>query len=419
MNNKKQILILTAIFATTLNAQEEAAPAAPAPDKLTDAITQGTVNLDARLRFETAEQNSLQDSDAFTGRIRLGYQTGKLYGFQLLTEFEGTSAINDESDYDGYPIAAPNTHSVIADPENAEFNRLQLSWQYEDTTVVAGRQRVNLDNSRFVGNDGWRQNEQTFDALLLLNQSIEDLTLAYAWVDQVNRVYGTDATVGALSRLHANAHLFSVGYAGLSFGKLTAYDYYLDVENVGFEDASTNTFGASLAGSINLGADDAYTLSYHAEYARQSDAADSTLNFDADYFHINAVVGRAPITVGLGYEVLGSDNGASVQTPLASLHNFNGFADVFAPLGTHNDGLEDFYIVGTYDLPKNCTLAAYYHDFESDANSTDLGDEFDVVLSCQYNDNWAATAKYADYSQGDAGSPDSIERFSIQLDYNY
>jgi len=417
MNNKKQLLILTAIFASTLNAQEEAAPAATDPDSLTDAIAQGTVNLDARVRFETAEQDGLQDSDAFTGRVRLGYQTGKLYGFQLLTEFEGTTALNDEGDFDGYPIAAPNTHTVIADPESAELNRLQLSWQYEDTTVVAGRQIVNLDNSRFVGNDGWRQNEQTFDALLILNQSIEDLTLAYAWVDQVNRIYGADAPVGALSRLHANAHLFSASYAGLSFGKLTAYNYYLDVENQGFEDASTNTFGASLAGSMNLGTDDAYTLSYYAEYARQSDAADSTLSFGADYYHINAMIGRDPITFGLGYEVLGSDNGVSVQTPLASLHNFNGFADVF--LATPAGGLEDFYIVGTCDLPKDCTLSAYYHNFDSEATNLDLGDEFDIVLACQYNKNWAAIAKYADYSQGDAGSPASVQRFSLQLDYQY
>jgi hypothetical protein len=417
MNNKKQLIILTAIFATTLNAQEADAPAVSAPDKLTDAIAQGTVNLDARLRFETAEAVGLQDSDAFTGRVRLGYQTGKLYGFQLLTEFEGTSAINDEGNYDGFPGSAPDTHAVIADPESAELNRLQLSWQYEDTTVVAGRQRVNLDNSRFVGKDGWRQNEQTFDALLILNQSIEDLTLAYAWVDQVNRIYGADAPVGALSRLHANAHLFSASYAGLSFGKLTAYDYYLDVENTGLEDASTNTFGASLAGSINHGADDAYTFTYYAEYARQSDAADSTLDFGADYYHLNAILGREPVTLGIGYEVLGSDNGVSVQTPLASLHKFNGFADVFQ--ATPAAGLEDFYIVGTCDLPRDCTLSAYYHNFDSEATNLDLGDEFDIVLACQYNKNWAATAKYADYSQGDAGSPASEQRFSLQLDYQY
>ena len=386
--------MLAALICGNVNAQEEAAEAAAAPDELTQALQEGQVLLDTRFRYENADQNGLEDSDAFTGRIRLGYQTGSYHGFQVLAEFEGTAALNDEDNYDGFPGSAPDTHSVIADPESAELNRLQILWQNDTNTFVGGRQRINLDNSRFVGNDGWRQNEQTFDSILLANQSIEDLTLAYAWVDQVNRIYGADSPVGALSRLHANAHIVHGSYTGLSFGKLAAYNYYLDVENPGLEDASTNTLGISLTGSIKVGAAEDYDLSYHAENAQQSDTADSTLNFDADYYHFNAKLTRDPIAVGLGYEVLGSDNGVSVQTPLASLHQFNGFADVF--LATPADGLEDFYIVGSCDLPRNTVLSIFYHDFESDENSTDLGGEIDIVLGYQHNDNWSATAKYAD-----------------------
>jgi hypothetical protein len=31
--------------------------------------------------------------------------------------------------------------------------------------LTLGRQRINLDDQRFVGSVGWRQNEQTFDAV--------------------------------------------------------------------------------------------------------------------------------------------------------------------------------------------------------------------------------------------------------------
>jgi len=126
---------------------------------------------------------------------------------------------------------------------------------------------------------------------------------------------------------------------------------------------------------------------------------------------------RKPLTFGLGYEVLGSDNGTSVKTPLATLHKFNGFADVF--LSTPADGLQDFYIVGKYALPNNITLAAFYHDYESDAGSMDYGDEWNLVLGYKHNANWSATAKYADYNSGEAGSPASIERLSVQLDYKF
>ncbi|MGL1204265.1 alginate export family protein, partial [Vibrio parahaemolyticus] len=32
------------------------------------------------------------------------------------------------------------------------------------STITVGRQRITLDDQRWVGNAGWRQNEQRFDA---------------------------------------------------------------------------------------------------------------------------------------------------------------------------------------------------------------------------------------------------------------
>ena len=46
---------------------------------------------------------------------------------------------------------------VVADPENIELNRLQLQYRGLPKTVVTiGRQRINLDDQRFVGAVGWR-----------------------------------------------------------------------------------------------------------------------------------------------------------------------------------------------------------------------------------------------------------------------
>ena len=52
-------------------------------------------------------------------------------------------------------------------------------------------------------------------------------------------------------------------------------------------------------------------------------------------------------------------------------------------------------------------------------NSTDLGDEIDILFGYQHNDNWSATAKYADYDQGDDATYSSTQCFSIQLDYQF
>ena len=379
---------------------------------LTEALKDGKILFDTRFRYEQGDQEGREESDAFTSRLRLGYQSGLFNGFDILAEFEGTHALNGEDDYNPYPQAGK---TVIADPENAELNRLQLAWSGSGSKVTLGRQRIVLDNSRFIGNVGWRQNEQTYDGISLSNQSLEDITFYYAWIDQVNRIFGQNAPAGAMKRFHSNSHLVNVAYSGLNIGKLTAYNYHIDLENGAAN--SSNTLGISLAGKTSLGADDAYSLSYYGEFASQSDAGENPTDYDASYYHINALLSRNPITFGIGYEVLGSDNGTSFKTPLATLHKFNGFADVF--LNTPADGLEDFYLVGKYAFPKNFTLSAFYHDYESDSGSTDLGEEWDLVLGYKANANWSATAKYADYSSGDAGIPASIERLSIQLDYKF
>ena len=58
------------------------------------------------------------------------------------------------------------SYPVVADPENYDLNRLQLTnSSLPGTVITLGRQRILLDDQRFVGNVGWRQNEQTFDAL--------------------------------------------------------------------------------------------------------------------------------------------------------------------------------------------------------------------------------------------------------------
>lgn len=407
-----KLLLTLPLLATGIHAQDAAAPAAADTDSITAAFQAGKASFNARLRYEDAEAAGLQDSEAFTARARVGYETGVWNGLKALFEFEGTAALNDDDNFDGFGTSG--THTTIADPENAELNRAQLVWSNGDNTVIAGRQRIQLGNERFVGNVGWRQNEQTYDGVALVSTAIDNVTLVYGWVDQVNRIFGNEAG-GALERLHTNAHAVNLIYSGWELGTITLYDYYLDVDNAGI--FSSNSFGASLSIANALGEGSDYTLGLYAEIAKQEDVADNTTAYDANYYHIAGTLSRDIFSVGLGYEVLGSDGGTfAFQTPLATGHKFNGFADVF--LVTPASGLEDFYVSASCQLEK-VKLAAYYHEFDSEEGSTDLGDEWDLVATYKYNDNWSGTAKYADYSQGDATSPVDTQRFSIQIDYKF
>ena len=98
-----------------------------------------------------------------TLRVRLGGEV-KAEGFSLLAEGEGTVALDDHYS-DTLPGNGVEPYPTVPDPENIELNRLQVSYMKNGTGVTVGRQRIILDNARFVGNVGWRQNEQTFDAI--------------------------------------------------------------------------------------------------------------------------------------------------------------------------------------------------------------------------------------------------------------
>jgi hypothetical protein len=49
---------------------------------------------------------------------------------------------------------------------------------------------ITLDNQRFIGNKGWRQMQQTFDSVVIRNQSIKNLTANYynypAWTNYLH-----------------------------------------------------------------------------------------------------------------------------------------------------------------------------------------------------------------------------------------
>ncbi len=148
------------------------------------------VFLDIRPRIELADIDGFDGSQAYTIRTRLGIGTKPLHGFSVLVEGEGTWAIAKKQYFDG---ASTNSRdqSVIADPENIELNRAWVRFEKAEwlgLTAKGGRQRIIFDDARFVGNVGWRQNEQTFDAALgQTSFGLEDFTVQYISVWDVRR----------------------------------------------------------------------------------------------------------------------------------------------------------------------------------------------------------------------------------------
>ena len=150
------------------------------------------------------------------------------------------------------------------------------------------------------------------------------------------------------------------------------------------------TWGLSYAGKVG-------PVTLNAAAAWQSDYADNPASFDTDYFSVDGAYTFSKVTFLLGYEVLGSDGGAiAFQTPLATLHKWQGWTDLF--LSTPANGIEDTYLTVSGKLG-DFALSATYHDFAADEGSADYGDEWDLVASYPINTKLSAELKYASYDR--------------------
>lgn len=374
-----------AVICSLLGAMGIAVPYnAMAADAFADAMSSGKASGDFRLRYEGVEQdNALDDASALTLRSRVGYTTGAVSGFSAMIEFEDVRVVGGVDEY------APENagYSVIADPETTEVEQAHIKYSNDWVTAKYGRQVFILDNQRFIGHVGWRQDRQTFDALTTVFTPIENLTVTYAYLFKRNRILGETADI------KSNDQILNVGYQ-TPFGTITGYGYFLEEDDTALEN-TFDTVGVRFSGAAGA-------FSYTAEFATQDKDDNTGADFSAEYMLAEGAFSFSSLKATLGYEVLGSDDGSyGFSTPLATLHAFNGWADQF--LATPAQGLVDLYASLGGGLLGGQWLVVY-HEFEADEASAgidDLGDEIDLQYSRKFGGNYNAGIKYAAYTAGD------------------
>ena len=377
----------------------------------------GKILLNMRWRYENVDQDGVKDAEALTIRTRLGYQTPVFFGFSALVELENTIPFNSGT-YRSPGLNNALDRAVIADPRNTELNRAQLAYTgLNDTTVILGRQRIKLDNVRFIGNVGWRQNEQTYDAFTIKNNSIKNLQLYYGYLKRVNRIFGRDAEpYKGLYYWNMDTHIVNIAYTPCRYAKLVGYAYLIGVETRVARGNSNDTYGAYLSGKYPIGH---ITLSYRAEYATQEDNSESPsgTSFDLDYYHfkLGGACEKTKIDLGAGYEILEGDGTRGFSTPLATLHAFQGWADKF--LATPANGMEDLYTWAGIRLPHKIMLKAVYHKFEAEKDGADYGDELDCLAIWKIDNHFKLLGKYAHYSEDGLGA--DTDKLIIELNFTY
>lgn len=398
--------------ASPANAQEQ-------PAGIADAIAKGAPIVELRPRYEQVEQAGRpNDAEAATLRTRLGWQTGKWNGLQALVEIEDVRKLGPET-YDTN-LNGKTAYGQVFDPETTEMNRLQLAWSPDPGfTVTLGRQRINLDDQRFIGGSAWRQDEQTFDAARVdTRQGQFDAT--YIYIAHVNRVFGEKQD------WDSDSHVLTAGYSFAEPLRLSGFAYALDLNSSvtpAIRNQSSLTWGAKVSGKAQVGA---FRFDYAATMARQTDYGSSLLNHELGFASAEAAITNGPLSARLAYDQLEGNGTRGFSTPLGSLHAFNGWSDAFIANGakTTVDGLRDANATLTWntgvkwDYFSNLILTARVHDFEAERTGADLGSELDLMAAGSITPQVTWLVKFASYDGPDI-APAPADRTKVWLGFEW
>ena len=376
-----------------------------AADNLKDALVNGKFGLNLRYRFEHVEDDfrpggmPLKNANASTLRTAISYQSGDFRGFSTVLELEQVSRIFGGEFNEG--LGASSRYATVVDPDGTELNQGYLQFLAPvDSELRVGRQIITYRQApfhRFIGTILWRQNWQTFDAFSLSNRYLPETTISYAYVWNVNRIFGESAPE-PLSDFDSDSHFINVQNRHFQWAQIEGYAYLLDFDNA--PRFSSRTLGVRLQGEYPL--NEMVIPIYTLEYADQSDYGNNLINYNAGYQLLEAGLKIKPpqlldsLMLKFSYERLSGDgtvNGAFV-TILGTNHAFQGTADRF--LVTPNDGIRDYYLTSVM-TSHGFKFVISYHMLDSDHQDYQYGDELDMELSRSFGKHVTLGLKYADY----------------------
>jgi hypothetical protein len=422
----KKVLVLSLAATAALMAGGDIAPVEPAATAETTAPSSEFLifsNIKAkgeiRPRYEYVDMDGLDETaNAFTNRLMLGIGADLFQSSGLSVYLEAVNVVGNDDFFDttSDDLSDKGVYPVVADPDQTRITQAYVDWKAGDTLLRVGRQGVNLDNQRFIGTVNWRQMPQTYDAVALVNNSVENLNLLAAYVWQVNRILAKDSMPILDSdrgdQFDTGSVLLHASYTFSEALTLTGYGYLIQDLH--------DTWGIAATGKFNF---EGGNLAYRAEYAVQTDPSfDDVLTdptADADYYNLEANLFMNGFIAGAQYEVLGAgdDGNAPFSTPLATLHAHNGWADMF--LATPADGLVDVNFKLGYKAKGFGVAKVIYHDFSSDRGDTDYGTEIDVLYKNKIPGLKGVTGllKAAFYSADDYKV--DTNKFWAMLDYKF
>lgn len=389
-------------------------PATPAPVPVNATADPFTPYAHIRYRLETVDQDGLPESAlASTLRVRAGVRTATWHGLSAVLEGEAILRLGPD-DYND-TVNGRTAFPIVPDPSDLLLNQAYVRWQpARQLEATGGRQAINFDNQRWIGSVDWRQNDQTLDAVRIAVLPSSDARIDYVHSWRVNRIFGPDSPQGVWRDTDINLLRGSVTVAPV--GTVSAYGYWLDVPDA--RALSSRTLGLRLTGQQAV--TNGVTIHYAAEFARQRDYGSNPARFSHDYLLVEPGIGMGPVTARLGIERLSGNGITALQTPLATLHAFNGWTDRF--LTTPANGLRDLYIdvqwrLGPVLTTAPAALRLQAHDFNATRTTADYGREYAAWLTVPVSRQISTSVKLSHYD-ADAFATDTT-KFWFSIDARF
>lgn len=440
----------TAMLLATLPALAEEAVDAAQEYTLLDSIKQGKHMTSFRLRYEKVEQDGLQpativgkqanptagkdlkDAEGITLRSLVGWQTAPFHNLSFAAQLINVSKFDDDfnDSTNGTLINGASNqpgkveYAKIVDPDYTSVNQLYVDWTgIKNTRLRVGRQQVNLDNVRFVGDIGFRQVMQVFDGLSVLNKSIPDTEAYLAHFESVKQITTKKRGEGALDIVNLKYRISPtesvVGYGYISsledlglgrawFGNSTKANDPSNGSNNELANQSNKVFGLRLDGVRKL--NDDWKALYTAEYAKQSDYRGGDDRIDAHYYKVGGGAAYGDLALRVDQELLSSNDGLyAFQTPFGTNHLFQGWVDKF--LATPREGIKDTFVTATYKYGDFGFFADYHvirsdEDFHTVGGGTattgdKYGKEWNAAVTYTYDKNIMGKIEYGKFTEDD------------------
>jgi hypothetical protein len=353
--------VVTMIAAAPLQAQ----PAA----SVQQAVTSGTPELSLRPRMEWAEDDA-QPRTAYglTVRTLAGWRTAAYRDFDAhVLVGSSVQLVDDFNDGRNGRTQYPFSNT----PEKTDFTEAYLRWRgIEGVSVVAGRQKVDLDRTRFVGPNEFRQTQRWYQGV---SATIDVLPDAGIYLGHFLRERGPDT-----GQRELRVEMARADYEWARDNMLLASAYLHDQVNAiggtGFTDNSYKILSLRADGAIAV--DPRFKLTYTVERGMQRPYQDGDDRIRAGYTRLSGGLRWERFFFSVDYEALGSNGGVyAMQTPLGLLHPSQGWADKFNR--TPAEGVQDRWLSVGYAFGQY-SFYGEAHRFRSDFGGIDYGDEIDL-----------------------------------------